>query len=55
MTVTESSDWGVRRTLPFRVVGAAMNWAIQKFGSGAWVILGLVVAGGTPAGAQRRG
>jgi len=33
-------------TLPFRVVDAAMNWATQKFGSGAWVILGLVVAGG---------
>ena len=25
-------------TLPFRVVDAAMNWATQKFGSGAWVI-----------------
>jgi hypothetical protein len=32
--------------LPFRAAGAAMNWATEKIGPVAWVILGLVVAGG---------
>ncbi len=32
--------------LPFRAAGAAMNWATEKIGPAAWVILGLVVAGG---------
>ena len=32
--------------LPFRLAGATMNWATGKFGRGAWVIIGLVVAGG---------
>ena len=32
--------------LPFRVAGAAMEWATKKIGPGAWVILGVVVAGG---------
>jgi len=32
--------------LPFRVAGAAMNWATEKIGPAAWVILGLVVTGG---------
>jgi len=32
--------------LPFRIAGAAMNWATERFGPGAWVVLGLAVAGG---------
>lgn len=32
--------------LPFRAVGAAMKWATDKTGPAAWVILGMVVAGG---------
>jgi hypothetical protein len=32
--------------LPFRLAGAAMNWATGRFGRSAWVVLGLVVAGG---------
>lgn len=32
--------------LPFRVVGAAMEWATEKIGPLAWVILGVGVAGG---------
>ena len=32
--------------IPFRAAGAAMNWATEKIGPAAWVILGLVVAGG---------
>jgi hypothetical protein len=32
--------------LPFRAAGAAMTWATEKIGAAAWVILGLVVAGG---------
>jgi hypothetical protein len=34
-------------SLPFRVVGAAMEWATEKIGPWAWVILGVGVAGGT--------
>ena len=33
-------------SLPFRVVGAAMEWATEKIGPLAWVILGVGVAGG---------
>jgi predicted nucleic acid-binding protein len=32
--------------LPFRIAGATMSWATEKIGNYAWVILGLVVAGG---------
>ena len=32
--------------LPFRVAGAAMKWANDKIGPMAWVLLGVVVAGG---------
>jgi hypothetical protein len=32
--------------LPFRMAGATMSWATEKIGPAAWVILGLVVAGG---------
>jgi hypothetical protein len=32
--------------IPFRAAGAAMNWATKKIGPAAWVIVGLVVAGG---------
>lgn len=31
-------------SLPFRVVGAAMEWATEKIGPLAWVILGVGVA-----------
>jgi len=33
-------------SLPFRVVGVAMEWATEKIGPLAWVILGAGVAGG---------
>lgn len=32
--------------LPFRIAGAAMEWATEKIGPVAWVILGVAVAGG---------
>jgi hypothetical protein len=32
--------------LPLRVAGAAMEWATEKIGPWAWMILGVVVAGG---------
>jgi hypothetical protein len=32
--------------LPLRVAGAAMEWATEKIGGWAWVILGVAVAGG---------
>jgi hypothetical protein len=33
-------------TLPVRAVGAAAKWASERIGSTAWVIFGLLVAGG---------
>jgi hypothetical protein len=33
-------------SLPFRVVGVAMEWATEKIGPLAWVILGVGVVGG---------
>jgi hypothetical protein len=32
--------------LPLRAAGAAMDWATEKIGPWAWVILGVVIAGG---------
>lgn len=32
--------------LPFRAAGAAMKWATDKIGPMAWVLLGVVTAGG---------
>jgi hypothetical protein len=34
-------------TIPVRAVGAAANWASERIGPAAWIILGLIVAGGT--------